>query len=167
MTDSRKITSLKDLHEIKRLGMDKLYPQKTKICVGMASCGLAAGAGKIFSALEKEINDRNADIILASSGCIGFCQVEPLVVVHKPGKPKIIYSSIAPKRIDEFVSAIVSGEERPEWALCRVDAEELIVDNTAKRLSQNGNNTDLQALPLYQEIPFFKPQQKIGSSIIG
>lgn len=54
-----------------------------KITVGMGSCGIAAGANKIYSRLEKEIKDRSLNIKLAKVGCIGLCKYEPIVEVYE------------------------------------------------------------------------------------
>ena len=55
MSESKKITSSNDLDRIKEIGLKKLYPDKVKLSVSMASCGLATGAGKVFAALEEGI----------------------------------------------------------------------------------------------------------------
>jgi NADH:ubiquinone oxidoreductase subunit F (NADH-binding)/(2Fe-2S) ferredoxin len=87
--------------------------------------------------------------------------MEPLVSVHQPGRPKIIYSNITPKQADRFAEAMLKGEEKPGRMLCKIEEEEFIVEDSIKRLSTNGRRKRLQKIPLYQNLPFFKVQQKI------
>ena len=54
MSDSKKITSEKDLAALKQVGREKLYPEKVKISVGLASCGLAAGAGPLNARCQRD-----------------------------------------------------------------------------------------------------------------
>lgn len=161
MSEQKNITSIAQLHTRKQAGLEKLYPEKVKLAVGMASCGLASGAGKVYSALKERIDQSNADIILSSCGCLGFCQVEPLVSVYRPGKAKIMYSNITVDKVDELVSAVIAGKDKPEWVLCQMDSEEIIVEDTSRNLSANGDGKGSESFLPYEEVPFFKKQKKI------
>ena len=161
MSNIGKIISGKELDEIRKRGLEKLYPAKTKISVGMASCGLATGAGKVFAALAERIKQNKEDIILSTCGCLGFCQKEPLLSVYTPGKAKLIYSQIPLEAVDDFLCSILAGKQKQEWILCRIDDEELIINNTRKKLSLNGNDEQMQPIPPYEEVPFFSRQKKI------
>jgi (2Fe-2S) ferredoxin len=66
------------------------------IRVGMSSCGIAAGAAKVYRVLEEEIKKRGSAVELVRCGCLGMCHAEPLVEVAVPGMPPVIYS-----RVDE------------------------------------------------------------------
>ena len=59
------------------------------IYVGAATCGLAAGAGAVLAFLHKEIEKASLDARVVEVGCLGPCYLEPLVIVLKPGKPRI------------------------------------------------------------------------------
>jgi len=50
-----KIRTKADLEKLREKGLKSLYPRKTKISVGMATCGLATGAGKVYEAIQKEV----------------------------------------------------------------------------------------------------------------
>ena len=54
--------------------------------VGMATCGISAGADKVCKALEEKLPNSRLDAVLEKTGCIGFCQREPLVDVVYPGR---------------------------------------------------------------------------------
>lgn len=150
------ISSAEELGQKKKAGLDKLYPDKIKISVGMASCGLAAGAGKVFDKLNQYINKQKLDVVLSPSGCLGFCRMEPLVTIHKPGKPKMVYSNISADKAEEFLQSVLKDEDSQQ-TLCRIDEEELIVEGGSKKLNLNGTNS---VVP-YNEIPFFKKQKRI------
>lgn len=138
--------------------MEKIYPDKVKVSVGMATCGLATGAGKVFKALADKIEETGADIILASSGCLGFCEMEPLVCVQRPGKPKVVYSNLMVKQVDEFFDALIAGEDKEEWVLCRMDGDEMLMDDSRKDF---GTDTTSEKYEQYEKLPFFSKQLKI------
>ncbi|MHC4190676.1 MAG: NADH-ubiquinone oxidoreductase-F iron-sulfur binding region domain-containing protein [Planctomycetota bacterium] len=161
MSDTKKITTQSDLAAAKKRGLAMLYPERTKVAVSSSTCGLATGAGKIYDALVEGLRSRAPEIAVGSSGCLGYCQVEPLVSVYRPGKPKIAYQRIQPEMVDELTASIIEGREVKEFALCRMDEEELIVSNTTRRLSEGGIDAETKAIPRYEDIPFFKKQMKI------
>ena len=58
-----------------------------RVVVGMATCGIAAGARPVLHAFTEEVAKRGLkDVTVAQTGCIGICQYEPVVVVMEPGK---------------------------------------------------------------------------------
>ena len=66
------------------------------IRVGMSTCGIAAGADKVFRVLGEEIKKRGSAIDLRKCGCLGMCHAEPLVEVAVAGMPRVVYC-----RVDE------------------------------------------------------------------
>ncbi len=158
MNRAAKICSSEDFSQKRKAGLNKLYPDKVKVSVGMASCGLAAGAGKVFDKLKRYIEENKLDVVLSPSGCIGFCRMEPLVTVHKPGQSKMVYSNISADKAEDFLQSVLKGD-KSQQALCRIDEEELIVDDGSQKLAlkENGQNSTVP----YNEIPFFKKQKRI------
>lgn len=173
-----KIKNYEDLEKIRKEGLSSLYPSKPKIVVGMASCGLAAGAGETYKTISKEISDKELDVILTKTGCLGFCQMEPLVEILEPGKPMIIYKKLTSKKVKKLIDSFIKGKIESDIALARVDVEEILIEKSVKRLYSNetGDETDeeinyeindeidneINKIPLYKEIPFFKKQIKIA-----
>ena len=74
-----------DIKRLQEAGLRSLYPEKTKVSVGMATCGLASGAGRVYEAVQEETAKRGLDFVITKTGCMGFCQREPLVSIFKPG----------------------------------------------------------------------------------
>ena len=66
------------------------------IRVGMASCGIAAGAPEIQKVFEESLTNHRLDASIVSVGCMGHCYAEPVVVVQKPGAPPRIYQKVTP-----------------------------------------------------------------------
>jgi len=155
-----KIKNLKDLEGLKAKGLDSLYPKRTKINVGLGTCGIATGARAVFDSIVEEIGKQGIDAVVCKTGCLGFCQKEPLVDVWQPGKSRIIYSEMNPEKARDLVTGLAQGKIRKEWALCRLEEEEFIIENTKKKYSIK--EKDGKDIPLYREIPFYKKQKKIA-----
>ena len=71
---------------------------KIRVVVGMATCGIAAGARPVLNAFVDEIAKRDVKgVSVQQTGCIGMCQYEPIVEVTEPGKEKVTYVKMTPK----------------------------------------------------------------------
>ena len=83
-----------------------------RVVVGMATCGIAAGARPVLKALTEELAKRNIkNVSLTQTGCIGMCQYEPIVEVYEPGKEKVTYVQMtAEKAVKVVTDHLVNGE---------------------------------------------------------
>jgi NADP-reducing hydrogenase subunit HndB len=92
---------------------------KAKITVHMGTCGIAAGARKIMSALLDEFQKRNIeDIILTNSGCAGLCSKEPMATVERQGETPVKYIELTPEKIIRILDEhILGGKVVEEYAL--------------------------------------------------
>ena len=99
-----KIQSVKDIEKISRAYKKQMYtPEGIKVNIGMASCGIAAGAETAFKlAIEKYSG--NSDIKICQTGCIGFCEMEPLVEMLASGKPRMLYKHITEDKIIDAIA---------------------------------------------------------------
>lgn len=88
-----------------------------RVVVGMATCGIAAGARKTLSAITEEIEQRKLDnVIVSQAGCIGICKYEPIVEVFEPGKEKVTYIHVDAERARQIVSShLVNGNVITEY----------------------------------------------------
>ena len=91
----------------------------TRIVVGMATCGIAAGARPVLNAFTEEIAKRGiTDAVVTQTGCIGICQYEPVVEVYAPGKEKVTYVKVKPEMVPRIVSDhIVNGNVVSEYTI--------------------------------------------------
>jgi NADP-reducing hydrogenase subunit HndB len=81
-------------------------PNAAKVMVGMATCGIAAGARPVLNAFTEEIAKRGLteDIMVTQTGCIGICQYEPVVEVEIPGEEKVTYVKMTPEKAVRVVN---------------------------------------------------------------
>ncbi len=157
-----RIKTLDDLKAVKEKGLKLIYPEKIKIMVGMATCGISAGADKVYRTLENKIAELGLDVQLEMTGCIGFCQREPLVDVVYPHKVRLSYQGMTPQKAEAMAEAIKANEIYQENLLCRIDQEEFLVEGETKVLA-NPQPVELPVeVPRYEDVPFFKKQVKIA-----
>jgi NADP-reducing hydrogenase subunit HndB len=109
-----KITNLADLRKIKETASDQTSARsekRTRVIVGLGTCGIAAGARKVMQALMEELQKRGIkDVSIETTGCIGMCQKEPLVDVIREGQPRISYGPVKVEDAARIVSNhIVNG----------------------------------------------------------
>ena len=90
-----------------------------RIVVGMATCGIAAGARPVLSAFVDEVSRRGLqNVIVTQTGCIGVCQFEPVVEVYTPGKEKVTYVKMSPEKVPQVVTEhIVNGRPVQEFTI--------------------------------------------------
>ena len=101
--------SLAELQAIKNKMRDRVVLREgsndIRVVVGMATCGIAAGAKPVLSAFLEEVEKRGlSNVTVTQTGCIGVCRLEPVVEVYVPGQEKVTYVKMKP----EMVPAIVS-----------------------------------------------------------
>ena len=91
----------------------------TRIVVGMATCGIAAGARPVLSSFVEEVAKRQlSDVMVTQPGCIGICQYEPVVEVYTPGKEKVTYVKMTPEKAVRVVNDhIVNGNVVTEYTI--------------------------------------------------
>lgn len=90
-----------------------------RVVVGMATCGIAAGARPVLTALEEEIAHRNLqEVTVTQVGCIGMCKLEPIVEVYQPGKEKVTYVKMTPEKVARIVAEhLVNGMPVAEYTV--------------------------------------------------
>jgi hypothetical protein len=71
----------------------------TVITVGMGTCGIAAGARETLQAIQSELDRRQIDAMLVTTGCIGVCVSEPLVDIQQAGGARILYANVQPDMV--------------------------------------------------------------------
>lgn len=103
--------------ELKRDFQARQAEQAT-LTVGMGTCGLAAGAGETYQAVQRELTKHNLSAKVRSVGCIGMCVNEPLLDVQLPGQPRITYAHVTPARVVRIIEEhLVNGQVVHEWAV--------------------------------------------------
>ena len=82
-----------------------------RVVVGMATCGIAAGARPVLNAFVEAVNAENLTdkVTVSQTGCIGICQYEPVVEIHEAGKEKITYVKMTPEKVQTVVEKHLKG----------------------------------------------------------
>ena len=90
-----------------------------RVVVGMATCGIAAGARPVMLKFMEEINKREmSNVTVSQTGCIGMCRLEPMVDVYMPGKEKVTYVHMTPEKVGRVVAEhIVNGRPVTEFTI--------------------------------------------------
>ena len=91
----------------------------TRVVVGMATCGIAAGARPVLTACVEEVHRRGLkDVVVTQAGCIGMCKLEPIVEVFQPGKEKVTYVKMTPEKVSRIVTEhLVNGSPVTEYTV--------------------------------------------------
>ena len=105
---------IKNQVEIRRDSEDSI-----RIVVGMATCGIAAGARPVLAALVEEVGKRNlANVSVAQTGCIGMCRLEPIVEVYEAGKERVTYVKMDEEKARKVIADhIVNGNVVTEFTI--------------------------------------------------
>lgn len=82
-----------------------------RVVVGMATCGIAAGARPVLNAFVEAVNAENLTdkVTVSQTGCIGICQYEPVVEIHEAGKEKITYVKMTAEKVQTVVEKHLKG----------------------------------------------------------
>jgi len=115
--------SLAELEKIRNNALKKVDLRtrqfEKKVVVGMATCGIAAGARPVLTAFLEEVAKRRlSDVVVGQTGCIGVCRLEPLVEVYMPGQEKVTYVKVKPEMVKRIVSDhLVNGKPVLEYTI--------------------------------------------------
>ena len=107
--------SLAELAAIREKMKDKVVLREgsstTRIVVGMATCGIAAGARPVLNAFVDGVNKEGlaSDVVVSQTGCIGICQYEPVVEVHKAGEEKVTYVKMTVEKAEKVLKEHIKG----------------------------------------------------------
>lgn len=107
--------SIEELNAVKEKTLARLNGNTVRIVVGMATCGIAAGAKPVFDALKEETEKRGLEnVVVSQTGCIGMCKYEPLVDVYVPGHEKVTYVFVSPEKARRIIDDHIVGGQIAE-----------------------------------------------------
>ena len=116
--------SLEELRAIrermkKQIDLRENSEDNIRVVVGMATCGIAAGARPVMLAFMDEIAKRHLDhVTVSQTGCAGMCRLEPMVDVYVPGQEKVTYVKLTPEMVPRIVTEhIVNGRTVEEYTI--------------------------------------------------
>ena len=109
---------MKSLEELKairermqsQMGVRDENSKQTRVVVGMATCGIAAGARPVLNKFAELVQERGLkDVMVTQTGCIGICMYEPVVEIYEPGGKKTTYVHMDPEKAEEVVTRHLAG----------------------------------------------------------
>ena len=115
--------SIAELEEIRKKTLDQIGMRKNqdgmRVVVGMATCGIAAGARPVMNAFMEELKKRNIhDVNVTMTGCIGVCRLEPIVEIFNADGGKVTYVKMDPEKAARVVAEhIVNGRVCADYTI--------------------------------------------------
>ena len=120
--------SLAELQAIKEKMRSKIVLREgsndIRVVVGMATCGIAAGARPVLNTFVEEVNKEALyeKVSVSQTGCIGYCQLEPIVEIFEAGKEKVTYIKMTPEKAKAVVEKhLKGGNVVTEFTVATVD----------------------------------------------
>lgn len=107
--------SLAELAAIREKMKDKVILREgtgeIRVVVGMATCGIAAGARPVLNTFVEKVSEAGLGekVTVSQTGCIGVCQYEPVVEIFEAGKDKVTYVKMTPEKATEVVEKHLKG----------------------------------------------------------
>lgn len=115
--------SLEELRKLRKESLDQVDMRRsgkgTRIVVGMATCGISAGARPVMMSLVEEVKRRSLqEVTVTQTGCIGACRLEPMFEVYKEGEEKVTYVHMDPEKAKKVINEhIVNGKVVQEYTI--------------------------------------------------
>lgn len=117
--------TLEELKKIREQTLGKINLRKedkdeaVRVVVGMATCGIAAGARPVLMSFMEEARLRNlSGVQVTQTGCIGMCRLEPMADVFLPGQEKVTYVKLTPDKVKRIVAEhLVNGHVVTEYTI--------------------------------------------------
>jgi len=155
-----KIQSVADLEKLSRDYSKKLYePEGLKVNIGMASCGIGAGAKAAYQKALAHFAAQDG-IQICRTGCIGFCEEEPLVEIFSAGKPRVVYRHITEDKIVEVIEDYRSEQFNRKWTLGQIKDPRSLLEEELE--NPQASVAPIEGIPFLEEIPFYKQQVKVA-----
>lgn len=154
------IRSRDDLDRACALGTSSLYPDRLKILIGSASCGIAAGARDVEAAAIEAVGELHLDATVSRTGCIGFCQREPLLDLMLPNGPRVSYGNMSPRAVRVLLESYAGSQDlMPKLALCRFENELHVATGEIHTYPPSSNG--LSEVTEWSQLEFFRRQQRV------
>jgi NADP-reducing hydrogenase subunit HndB len=96
-----------------------------RVVVGMATCGIAAGARPVLNAFVEQVAEQNLGdrVTVTQTGCIGMCRFEPIVEVFEGDKERVTYVKVKPEMVPEIVKQhLIDGKPVTKYTIGAVEA---------------------------------------------
>ncbi len=123
----KSLEDLKALREKLQADIKVRENDGTKIIIGMGTCGIAAGAREVMTAVLDELAVRKLkNVQVQQTGCIGMCEKEVLLDVVRPGEPRITYGNVKPIDVKRIIADhVINGHIIENLVVGKMDGGEI------------------------------------------
>jgi NADH-quinone oxidoreductase subunit F len=147
----------RDLGAMRQAGLERIKPSRPFVSVGLGTCGIGNGADALRDALQAAAAARHSEAVVRRVGCFGFCAAEPLVMAYRPGKPVLLFTEAKASRAARFIEGLANDaafDKLAKSATAKIETWDF-------RTSSLEFGSGFPFLPFWNELPFFKGQEKI------
>ncbi len=115
--------TLEDLRKIREQALEDIKVRESgnacKVVVAMGTCGIAAGAREVMTAILDEMAKRGiTDVTVTQTGCKGLCEQEPMIDICKPGQPPVTYGYVTPEKARTIIAQhLVNNSPVGDWVV--------------------------------------------------
>lgn len=119
MKTLEELQAIREKMQSKIMTRDVVSGDDIRVVVGMATCGIAAGARETLNAFTEEISKRNLkNVKVVQTGCIGMCRLEPIVEIFSPDGKKVTYVHVKADKVPKIVAEhLVNGNVVKEYLI--------------------------------------------------
>ena len=119
------LEDLKKLRERLQADAQIRHADGIRIIVGMGTCGIAAGAREVMTAVLDEVAKRQLNnVTVHQTGCIGMCEKEVLLDVIRPDEPRITYGNVKPADVKRIIADhVVNGRIIEDLVVGKIEQE--------------------------------------------
>ncbi len=161
------IKTIANLQRAANKGQRLLHPDKLKVMVGAATCGIASGANHVIDAASDTLNKTGNGSVVTRTGCIGMCYEEPLMDILRPGWPRLTYRHVKPDQVEAILTAVAKGKIVKEGLLGKIEEIEDITHNTRYRYPLEKVPAEITSVPQLFGLDFTAKQQHIAMRNCG
>jgi len=135
------------------------------IKIGLASCGIAAGARKVYDAFNTQLQDKGLNVKLKQTGCMGMCYNEALIEVISPQNESTFYGKVTPDKVERIINEhIAQGNPVTEWVVPQEELASLLAKQKRVVL-RNCGIIDPESLEDYLAADGYKALEKALNSM--
>ncbi|MDD5509585.1 MAG: NADH-quinone oxidoreductase subunit NuoF [Dehalococcoidales bacterium] len=139
--------------------------EKWTIKIGLASCGIAAGARKVYDAFKTQLKDKGLNVVIKQTGCMGMCYNEALIEVISPQNESTFYSKVTPDKVERIINDhIARSTPVTEWIIPQKELKSLMAKQKRVVL-RNCGIIDPESLEDYLAADGYKALEKVLNSM--
>ena len=146
-----------ELESLRIKGLERIKPGRPYVSIGLGTCGIGNGAETLRASLEAFAAERHSPALVRRVGCFGFCAAEPLAMAYRPDRPVLLFTEAKASKAARLLDGLESDaafDKLARNAAAKVEAWDF-------RTSGIEFGTGYPFLPAWNELPFFRGQEKI------